>query len=74
MATLTDLQTKEKITRLCELCEQLWPNEWPGKFSGRREDFRDWLNDKTDLDVDHIENKSEAIIAWINKLEQLAAS
>lgn len=69
---LTDVEIKLKSARLCALCEQLWPDEWPGKYTGSREDFRDWLNEKTELDVDHITNKSAALTAWVEKLEELA--
>jgi hypothetical protein len=30
------------------------------------------LNGKTGLDVDHMLNKSEALSAWVNKLEEIA--
>jgi hypothetical protein len=70
---LTDAEIKQKNARLCELCEQLWPNEWAGKYTGTREGFRDWLNEKTDLDVDHITDKAAALTAWLEKLEELAA-
>ncbi len=71
MTRLTDEQIKEKATRLCELCNQLWPDEWEGKYTGARADLRDWLNDKTGLEVDHIQDKSAALTAWVDKLETL---
>jgi hypothetical protein len=69
---LTASEIKEKNARLCVLCEQLWPDKWPGKYAGSREDLRDWLNEKTSLDVDHILDKSTALTAWVDKLEILA--
>jgi hypothetical protein len=70
---LIDEQLKVKTARLCVLCETLWPDEWPGKYTGTRENFKTWLNSKTDLDVNHITDKSAAMTAWVNKLEELAA-
>ncbi len=74
MATkpLTDEQIKLKTARLCELCEELWPDEWPGKYVGTQVAFKDWLNTKTSLSVNHMIDKSAAITAWLDKLEELA--
>jgi hypothetical protein len=71
---LTDSEMKVKMSRICALCEELFPDEWLGKYTSSREDFRDWLNTKTSLDVDHTADKSEALIAWCNALETLAQS
>jgi hypothetical protein len=62
-------QTKALTARLCALCEQLYRDEWTGKYIGSREIFRDWLNEKTGLNVDHITNKFEALSAWVEALE-----
>lgn len=74
METL-DLSAKElkyKTSRLYELCTQLWPFEFKYKFTAPREEFKKWLNLKTEMDVCHITNKNFAINAWLEKLEQLA--
>lgn len=73
VSPLTAEQIKLKTARLCELCEALWPEEWPGKYIARQGVFRTWLNGKTGLNVNHITNKSDALIAWVNRLEELAA-
>jgi hypothetical protein len=69
---VSDMTEKQLVAKLCVLCEQLWPEEWPGKYTGSREDLRDWLNEKTGLDVDHITNKESALRAWVTELENLA--
>lgn len=71
MTELNANETKAKIVYLCARCEALWPGEWEGKFTGTREEFRDWLNSKTGLTVDHITNKSAALIAWCDALALL---
>ena len=70
---LTDTELKQLVARMCELCEVLYPDEWPGKYTGTREELRDWLNEKTELNVDHITDKEGALTAWINKLEEIQA-
>jgi hypothetical protein len=70
---LTDAEVKAKHTRICVLCRRLWPDEWAGKYTGSREDFRDWLNSKTSLNVDHIADRDQALIAWVEALETLEA-
>jgi hypothetical protein len=65
---------KALTARLCELCEQLFDNEWEGKYNGKREEFRDWLNEKTGLNVDHLIKKEFALQAWISKLEEMATA
>jgi hypothetical protein len=65
--------SKDLTARICTLCEQLFPNEWVGKYTGPREDFRDWMNTKTSLNVDHTVDKVGALTAWKNALEVLAS-
>jgi hypothetical protein len=60
---------KALIARLCVLCEKLYPEEWQGKYTGSREEFRKWLNEKTGLNVCHITNQEEALKAWVDALE-----
>lgn len=71
--SLTDEEIKEKAARLCILCEALWPDEWIGKYISTQEGFRDWLNEKTGLNEDHILDKSSSLTAWVDKLEELNA-
>lgn len=63
---------KQLIARLCVLCESLYPEEWIGKYTGEREALRNWLNEKTGLNVCHITNKESALNEWVNKLETIA--
>ncbi len=67
------MTTKELTARLCTLCAELYPDEWPGKYTGTREDLRDWLNSKTGLSVDHISNQETALQAWVDQLDVLKA-
>lgn len=62
---------KELTARLCVLCEELYPEEWPGKYTGTREDLRDWLNTKTSLNVDHIVDQEGALQAWVTALQEI---
>lgn len=68
---LTDAELKDLTAQLCTLCEALYPNEWPGKYTDTRENFRDWINAKTGLSVDHTIDKEGALTAWVNKLKTL---
>jgi hypothetical protein len=63
------METKHITARICVICEERWPDEWPGKYTGKMEDFRDWLNQKTGLNVCHITNKEAALKAWLEALE-----
>jgi hypothetical protein len=68
--------------KLCELATELWPEEWAGKFTATQKELRDWLNEKTQLDVCHITHYSapeipctkshaNAILAWIITMEEI---
>lgn len=70
---MTAEQLKQLTADLCNLCATLYPDEWPGKYSETRENFRDWLNTKTGLNVDQIVDKENALTQWVNKLNGLAA-
>lgn len=69
---LTDTELKQLTAILCQLCESLYPEEWPGKYTGTQEELRDWLNEKTGLNVNHITDKEGALTAWVNKLQEIA--
>lgn len=71
MPLVTDMDAKKKTSQLYSLCAKLFGDEFNGYFTAPREVFRDWLNEKTDLSVDHIKNKHEALDAWIGKLESM---
>lgn len=62
---------KELTARLCVLCEELYADEWPGKYTGTREDLRDWLNTKTGLSVDHTVDQEGALQAWVTALQEI---
>lgn len=61
--------TRMLAAKICELCAEKWPDEFQGKYAGARENFRDWLNEKTGLQVDHIIHKEDALNAWISAIE-----
>lgn len=71
MGLTTDIEAKKKTSRIYELSSRLFPAEFPGMFTAKREVFRDWLNAKTGCDVDHIVDKHKALDAWLDKLEIL---
>lgn len=64
-------EVKYKTSKLFELCQKLWPEEFVGMFTAKREAFRDWMNKKTGLEMDHIINKRTAVLAWVEVLEKL---
>jgi len=67
----SDDPLKFKVSRVYSICRELWPDEFDGIFTARREEFRDWLNSKTGLEEDHMVDKSRAIVNWLNELEEL---
>lgn len=71
MAVITNNDAKVKHSELFALCLELFGNEFRNKYTSPREEFRDWLNDKTGLKEDHILNKIPALDAWIAALKQL---
>lgn len=74
MALATDIIMKHKTSELYSLCAKLFPDEFRHNFTASRPEFRDWLNQKTGLAVDHIINKHEAVDAWIEKLKSMSNS
>ena len=74
MALGTDLLMKHKTSELYSLCVLLFPEEFRQIYAASRAEFRDWLNLKTGLNVDHIINKHEAMDSWIEKLKSLSQS
>jgi len=71
MGLSTDIEAKWKTSRIYELCAKLFPKEFQGMFIAPREQFRDWLNEKTGCQVDHIADKHHALDAWLEILELL---
>lgn len=71
MRESTDIEAKKKTSLIYSLCAKLFSAEFPEYFTAPRTVFRDWLNEKTGLSVDHIKNKHEAFDAWIDKLETM---
>ena len=65
----TDLQ--KRVDQLCVLAQEKWPEEWPGIYRGSMEGFRDFLNQKTGLHCDHIQNKQLAITMWLNSIKMM---
>lgn len=68
---MPNIDTKALAARMCEIAEILFGEEFEGKYIGTREDFRDWMNSKTGLNVDHTIDKPGALEAWVNKLEEM---
>ena len=60
-----------KVSRMYEICLKLWPDEFREKYAGRRQEFNDWLNEKTALNEDHSANRAQAILNWLDELEHL---
>lgn len=74
MAVDQCLSMKHKTSELYSLCASLFPDEFKRNFTAPRNEFRDWLNSKTGLSVDHITNRDEAMDAWIEKLKSMSKS
>lgn len=64
-------EIKYLASRLYALCNENWPDEFISMYRARPEIFRDWLNGKTGLTVDHITDRHEALSQWINALEHI---
>lgn len=69
MSLSTDQHAKRKTSRLYELCSKLYGKEFNGMFTAKREVFRDWLNEKTGCQEDHIIDLHKALDRWIAELE-----
>lgn len=70
---MKDENIKAYTAEICRICESLYPDEWPGKYTGLQSDFKDWLNEKTGLIRDHrvYENREAALKAWMDKLLEI---
>ena len=72
------INNKGIVAELCSLCEELYPVEFQKMYLGTCEAFRDWLNSKTDLNVDHITKlpavKKEALDRWVEKLNEIKSA
>ena len=68
------MTTKPLAARLVVLCKDMWPLEFATKYTAKQADFRDWLNEKTGLNVDHTIDKEVALTAWINKIVEMKAA
>jgi len=71
MALSTDQNAKMKTSRLYELCSKLFGKEFNGMFTAKRELFRDWVNEKTRCNEDHIVDLHKALDTWLVELEKL---
>ena len=60
---------KHKVSKIYGICMKLWPDEFQKQYAGRREDFNNWLNEKTGLNEDHTHNRTKAIKEWLSELE-----
>ena len=69
----TDYKIKDLARRVCEICKELYPEEWSGKYSGSQEILRSWLNEKTGLVECQVGNKERALSAWLSRLEEIKA-
>lgn len=63
--------SKRKISRIYDLCNILYGSEFKKIYLEPRESFRVWLNEKTECDVNHITDMSNALDAWLVKLEYI---
>lgn len=68
----TDIPAKHKTSEIYSLCTILFGDEFKGYFTAPRTVFRDWLNGKTGLSVDHIRDKHAALDAWLDKLKTMS--
>lgn len=68
---MADVDIKRYAAEICRICEKLYPDEWPGKYTGSRADFRNWIMKKTGVTSDHRDyNKCEfALKSWATKLK-----
>lgn len=66
------MDAKKKTSQLYSICSELFGDEFNKMFVAKREDFRDWLNEKTGCKVDHIIDINGAVDAWIEKLEAMS--
>ncbi len=70
---MADSDIKKYSAEICRIAEKLYSDEWSGKYTGSQEKFRDWLNAKTGLNVNHInyDQRESALFAWMNALKNL---
>ena len=71
MSNTSVRELKQITSSLYALCVKMWPEEFEGMYTAKREVFRDWLNEKTGLNVDHIKDKMTALSAWKDELEKI---
>lgn len=64
-----NVKAKRKISRIYHMANKLFKDEFKIIFNKSRVDFRDWLNEKTNLKEDHIVNRDEALSRWLKALE-----
>jgi len=67
-------ELKRFTSHLYDLCSKLYPDEFNTMFTASRETFKDWLNEKTGLNEDHVRDKNNAIKNWVEVLEKIAAN
>lgn len=67
-----DSDAKMKMSEIYSLCNKLFSKEFAQVFAASREEFRDWLNEKTSLDCNHMSDKHESLDAWIFRLREMA--
>jgi len=71
MTLSTDQNAKWKTSKLYELCDKLFGAEFNGMFVAKREIFRNWLNEKTGCNEDHIVDLHKALDAWLVELNKM---
>jgi hypothetical protein len=60
---------KAQYVALRKLLMEKYPEEFAVAFSSSQENFRDWLNTKTELSVDHKANMKTAVASWVEALK-----
>lgn len=58
-----------KMSRVFELCNKMFKEEFKYFYTARKEEFRDWINQKTGCHEDHMIDKDKACDEWMEKLE-----
>lgn len=63
------INRKIQLSKLLTICKERWPDELKQHYTAAQVDFRDWLNEKTGLNVDQRYDTDDAVDAWLNALE-----
>lgn len=70
MDDATYRELKYMTSKLYSLCNKLWPKEFAKMYHEPPAVFRDWLNKKSGLDIDHtVGDKKESLNRWLTVIE-----